>query len=276
MTRLKSADIENLTAELRGYDERLRQSIGMGLAELGCSGAGVSIEAVGQTRDIRVAAVPVTSGKGVITSFSQTLVAIAAYLGFSAEVTTQYDVAGIAEAYQKRFDIVLAADDNMFCAINIRNGAVVDNIEATGRGFAHGLAGLAGGLAGKPVLVLGCGPVGLAGMRAIIELGGRVTVYDPVESRCQAAVETLPETGIKVAANLAGALAGHTYILEATPVADVIGVSSINEKSCVAAPGVPCGVSGEAAAVLGQRLLWDPLQTGVATMLMAAAFREAV
>ena len=109
-----------------------------------------------------MAAVPVTSGKGVITSFSQTLVAIAAYLGFSAEVTTQYDVAGIAEAYQKRFDIVLAADDNTFCAINTRSGAVVDNIEATGRGFAHALAGLAGGLAGKPVLVLGCGPVGMA------------------------------------------------------------------------------------------------------------------
>lgn len=272
MTRLKSADIENLTSELQAYDERLRESIGMALAELACAAADISTTALDWSNEIRVAAVPVTSGKGVIGHFSQTLAAIAAHLGFSAEVTRLSDVAGLAEAYQRSFDIILAADDNVFCAINTRNGKVVDNSESTGRGFAHGLAGLAGGLAGKPVLVLGCGPVGLAGMRAIAGLGGRVTVYDPVEERCLAAVRALSGMDIKVAESLDAGLAGHSLIFEATPVGGVLGGNVINTRTCVAAPGVPCGVTDEAAARLGRRLLWDPLQIGVAAMLMEAAF----
>ena len=274
MTRLKSTDIDHLTTELRAYDARLHRSIGMSLAALACRGAGVCPDAAGKTRDIRVAAVPVTSGEGVISHFSQTLAAIAAHLGFSAEVTNQCDIAGIAEAYREGFDIVLAADDNMFCAINTGNGKVIDNSKATARGFAHGLAGLAGGLADEPVLVLGCGPVGLAAIQAIVELGGRVTVYDPVESRCQAAVTAMPKAGIQVAATLDEGLASHSLIFEATPAADVLGVESIDAETCVAAPGVPCGVTNEAAADLGLRLLWDPLQIGVAVMLMAAAFTE--
>ncbi len=274
MTRLKSADIEHLTTELRAYDQRLRRSIGMPLAELACHGAGVSPDVTARTGTVRVAAVPVTSGEGVITHFSRTLAAIAAHLGFFAEVTERCDIAGIAEAYRKGFDIILAADDTMFCAINTKNGKVVDNSEATARGFVHGLAGLSGGLAGKSVLVLGCGPVGLAGIRAIVELGGRVTVYDPVESRCQAAVTAIPAADIHVAATLEEGLADHSLLFEATPAANVLGVASISAETCIAAPGVPCGVTDEAAANLGLRLLWDPLQIGVAVMLMAAAFEK--
>lgn len=276
MTRLKSADIEHLPTELGAYHDRLRQNVGMSLGELACRAAGVSPEAGKPIGNIRVAAVPVTSGEGVITHFSQTNVAIAQSLGFTAEVTEHTDIAGIAEAYQQHFDILLASDDDYFCAINLHSGKVMENSEATARGFVQGLAGLAGGLAGKPVLVLGCGPVGRAGIKAIVELGGRVRVYDPNGERVRELIASLPEAGIEAVADLEQGLATHSLIFEATPVANTVPASFITPESCVAAPGVPCGATEEAAALLGPRLLWDPLQIGVATMLMGAAFEQGI
>ncbi|MBM9615898.1 3-methylornithyl-N6-L-lysine dehydrogenase PylD [Desulfobulbus rhabdoformis] len=272
MTRLKSADVEHLGGELCCYHKQLQQNLGMTLAELACRAAGVAPELVPQTANFRVAAVPITSGEGVITHFSESLAAISTSLGFSAEVTKQTDIAGLAEAYQGNFDIVLTSDDDLFCAINLKQGRVIDNSIATARGFVHGLAALAGGLREKPVLVLGCGPVGLAGIEAIIELGGKVSVFDPRPERCQEAVARFAGAHIQVAATREEALGSHSLIFEATPVANTVDVASITSQTCMAAPGVPCGTTEEAAAALGSRLLWDPLQIGVATMLMAAAF----
>lgn len=272
MTRLKSADIAHLTLELKDYDKQLKEKTGMTLGELGCRAATISQDTSGWTCNLRVAAVPVTSGDGVISNFTETLVAIATHLGFAASVTKQSDIAGIAEAYQKGFDVILAADDRMFCAINTKNGHLVDNAEATAKGFSHGLAGLAGGLKHKPVLVLGCGPVGRAGIETLVTLGARVTVYDPIKTRCYATAMALPEADVEVAANLEDALKVHSLIFEATPVANSIPFSVVNENTYIAAPGVPCGVSEDTVKRLGSRLLWDPLQIGVASMLMEAAF----
>nr|WP_321469002.1 3-methylornithyl-N6-L-lysine dehydrogenase PylD [uncultured Desulfobulbus sp.] len=272
MTRLKSADVEHLSDELAGYHRKLQQDLGLTLGELACSAAGLPAQKASQTGSIRVAAVPITSGEGIISHFSESLAAIAASLGFTAEVTEHCDIAGMAEAYQRQFDIVLASDDDLFCAINLHSGKVVDNSEATARGFVHGLAALAGGLADKPVLVLGCGPVGRAGIKAIVELGGKVSIFDPDRKRCAETVASLPEADIHVAATLEEGLAKHSLIFEATPVADTVGAAFVTGETRIAAPGVPCGVTKEAAALLGPRLLWDPLQIGVATMLMAAAF----
>ncbi len=272
MTRLKSTDIEHLGTELVGYHKHLQQSLGVSLGELGCRAAGVGPELVEQTANFRVAAVPITSGEGVISHFCESLAAISASLGFCAEVTEHTDIAGMAEAYQRGFDIVLTSDDDLFCAINLKTGKVIDNSVATARGFMYGLAALAGGLADKPVLVLGCGPVGLAGIEAALELGGKVSVFDPNAKRCQEAVSAFGGANIQVASNLEEGLAAHSLIFEATPVSDTVDAAFITSESCVAAPGVPCGATEAAAALLGSRLLWDPLQIGVATMLMAAAF----
>lgn len=274
MTRLKSADVEHLSDELADYHRTLERSLGLSLGELACRAAGVSMQAVRHTGKIRVAAVPITSGEGVITHFSQSLAAIAQSLGFAAEATGHSDVAGMAEAYQRRFDIVLASDDDLFCAINLRSGKVIDNSKATARGFVHGLAALAGGLEGKPVLVLGCGPVGRAGIEAIVELGGRVSVYDPDPQRCREVLQAHANAGIQVMGDMEEGLATHALILEATPVANTLQRALLTAETCVAAPGVPCGATEAAAAFLGGRLLWDPLQIGVATMLMAAAFEQ--
>ncbi len=53
----------------------------------------------------------------------------------------------------------------------------------------------------------------------------------------------------------------------------VIDADSVSAKTIVAAPGMPCGVTPQATAKLGQRLLHDPLQIGVACMLADATTR---
>ena len=139
MTRLKSADVEHLSDELAGYHRKLQQDLGLTLGELACSAAGLPAQKASQTGSIRVAAVPITSGEGIISHFSESLAAIAASLGFTAEVTEHCDIAGMAEAYQRQFDIVLASDDDLFCAINLHSGKVVDNSEATARDLSTDL-----------------------------------------------------------------------------------------------------------------------------------------
>ena len=51
------------------------------------------------------------------------------------------------------------ADDNRFIAFNLRNKVVVDNGDATGKGYVSALFGMAKGLKESNVLVLGYGPV---------------------------------------------------------------------------------------------------------------------
>ena len=49
---------------------------------------------------------------------------------------------------------------------------------------------------------------------------------------------------------------------------NIIRVAHVREETLVAAPGMPCGVTAGAICKLGLRLLHDPLQIGVAAMLI--------
>ncbi len=271
MTRLKTDDIGHIAGDLQAYDRRLRSNLGISLANLACRAAGLPLaDRSDHLRGLRVTAVPMTCGQGVIDTFSQTLCGIARLLGFTAAVTELNDVAGLARAFESESDIILVADDARFIAFNTRTRKVVDNGEATGSGFATGLAYMAGSVEDRPVLVLGCGPVGKSCARKVAELGGRVTIYDIVPERCRRFAADNHDLDITIADSLSSALAGHDLILEATPAADIIGAEMILDSTLVAAPGVPCGVSAKGREFLGGRLLWDPLQIGVATMLMEA------
>ena len=77
-------------------------------------------------------------------------------------------------------------------------------------------------------------------------------------------------TDIPIETNLERVLVRHHYIIDATPAPDVINVDHITQDTFVAAPGVPAGLSPEAALKLSGRFLHDPLQIGVATMIVEA------
>jgi pyrrolysine biosynthesis protein PylD len=118
MTRLKEDDIAPITRQLDGYDARLKRMTGASLRQIACRAAGVEEAVIIDALDrISIAAVPVTSGFGVIGGFSDAVAAIVAPLGFATFVTESSDVAGIVEGIERGADILMLADDERFVAI---------------------------------------------------------------------------------------------------------------------------------------------------------------
>lgn len=236
----------------------------------------------------RAAVVPFDCGEGLIPGFCESVRGILSHLGCQAVITVASDVGGLAEAYEGRAELLFLADDYRFVTLAAASRRVVDNAEATARGYVAGLELLAGGLQGKGVLVIGCGPVGSAAAAALVSKGASVSLYDIKPDRCAALKRSLdpdtsgrgvgvtrprvtrPRVRVQCAAGLEEAVRSHRLIVEASPAGAIIPADWVDDGSCVAAPGVPLGLSAAAADKLRGRVLHDPLQVGVATMLVEA------
>jgi pyrrolysine biosynthesis protein PylD len=161
MTRLKESDIAEISIELARYNKSLVDSFNIGLADIAAYAAGKRpgelSNVLGKTA---IGVVPITSGQGVISGFSDTVSSIIKFLGGQAFVTDKPDVGGIAEAMGTGAEVLFLADDDHFVALHLKNGQVIGNSEATGRGYAAALLLMAAGTK-KNVLVIGAGPVGL-------------------------------------------------------------------------------------------------------------------
>lgn len=267
MTRLRTRDVAAVGAGLPEYDRYLESATGLSLAALASVAAG---GAFGGTRlTPRFCVVPISSGAGIIPRFAETVRDILLHIGFPAAVSSEPDENGLAQARASGADVILWADDTRFVA-ELRDGARIDNTEATARGYVTGLDGMAGGLAGKRVLLLGCGPLGQAAAALLVARGARVTAFDirPARARALAA-----RAAVEVAPSLEEALSGHDLVFEATPAAGIIKARHVTPRTRVAAPGMPCGVTPAAKRRLSGRLLHDPLPIGVATMAFMACGR---
>jgi len=268
MTRLARYDVEEIERELGGYDAGLARKTGRTLRQIAAASAGITEqELIAKVSSYLAAVVPITAGEGIIECFAQSVCGILTHLGCRAFVTAETDVAGIAEGVAAGAEILFMADELRFVALNLRSGAMSDNGEATGRGYVAALAGLAGGLSGEPVLVLGAGPVGCGAIALLRELGARPVVYDIDADKARRVGKS---TGALVADDLRGALAKYRCIVEATPQGSFIDRDDLRPDTLVAAPGVPLGLTAGAQAFMGDRVVWDPLQIGVAAMLALA------
>ena len=164
MTRLRPDDICDIPSTLTHYSRDLETKTGRTLAGIACHACGMEEGVFHQrVKDRQICVVPVTAGLGIISRFSDTVAEILTFLGCRAAVAEQTDVSGIARAFESGFDAVMMADDHRFVAVDLHTRQVIDNAGATGRGFAAALDLMAGGVRGRDVLVLGCGPVGTAG-----------------------------------------------------------------------------------------------------------------
>ncbi|WP_133968741.1 3-methylornithyl-N6-L-lysine dehydrogenase PylD [Eubacterium limosum] len=257
MTRLAESDINTINHSLQSYDKLLKNQTGKNLFELSCY-------ATGRTPDIsrlKVAAVPVTTGIGVIGGFCDTVAGIVNHLGAKAYVTEKSDVAGMEEAFTKRADILFMADDDTFGAFNLKKGIHSDNGSATGRSFAAALE-LAAGVCGEPVLVLGAGPVGCAAAQYFLEKKARVFIYDLDIYKAGQMKEAFPEiTMLDEWQNRT-----WTRILDATTAGNFIPSSVVSGDTVIAAPGMPVGVPPETAQKCA-RVIHNTLELGVAAML---------
>ncbi len=268
MTRLARYDVEEIERELAGYDAGLARKTGRTLRQIAAAAAGITEpELIAAAASCLAAVVPITAGEGVIECFVQSVRGILEYVGCRAFVTGETDVAGIAEGVAAGAGILFMADDWRFVALNLRSGAMSDNGEATGRGYVAALDGLAGGLSGEPVLVLGAGPVGCGAIALLREIGARPVVYEIDAGKAR---QVGKSTGALVVDDLRDALARHRCIVDATPQPSFIDRDDLRLDALVAAPGVPLGLTTGAQASMEDRVVWDPLQIGVATMLAMA------
>lgn len=280
MTRLTPQDLSGIPSGLPDYDAALQARTGCTLRALACRAAGMREPRFASlARRVRVAVVPLDAGQGVLPGFAEAVRAIAAHLGFQAWITEAPDAGGLAEAYREGAGILVAADETSYIAVNLRSRRVSDNNETTALGFVTALELMAGGLAGKGVLVLGCGPVGRAAARCLLARGARVSLFDLHGERArQAAAElsaaALPAAArparVEVGVDLQQALQGHRLLFDATPAPGFIHERHLAPETRIAAPGVPLGLSAGALWAAGNRVVHDPLQIGTAVMLVEA------
>ncbi len=266
MTRLTEADVADLTSELVAVEDRLRDATGLGLRDLALRTV-VDDQRCVQLHGARVAAVPISTGQGVITGFSACVVATLLHLGCDAWATTQPDVRGIQAAVGAGAQVVFLADDHRFIALNVTKGRSTDDDPATADGYVTALDAASGGLAGREVLVLGLGPVGRAAVRRLTARDAGVLVVEPDAERVAAAREVgllFEETG------LTEGLARCDLVFDACPAAGIIDVADVRPGMIAAVPGMPSAFTAAAQEVLGVTHMHEPLALGVAVMVARA------
>jgi pyrrolysine biosynthesis protein PylD len=274
VTRLKTDDIINIAAGMADYDAELAAKTGFSLMGIACSAAGVREDEIKPVLDdVLVGVIPISSGEGIIGGFCDAVKAIVSHLGCRAFITQAADVAGLVEAFEKNADIMMLSDDDRFVALHAKSRHIIDNAVATGEGFATGLNLMAGGLKDLDVLVIGCGPVGFSATESLVRMGARVSVYDINQHRSNDVAESIGQrlnSKIRSLSDLDTALIDARFIVDATPAANIIKAHHITPETYISAPGVPIGLTAEAYSKMIDRILHDPLQIGVATMLVYA------
>jgi pyrrolysine biosynthesis protein PylD len=275
VTRLITADIINIAANLKNYDIELVARTGYSLSGIACCASGIDEARIKNLLpDIRVGVIPISSGKGIIGGFCDAVLSILLHMGCNAFITRTTDVAGIAESFEEKADIIMLANDERFVALDIRSRSIADNAVCTGQAFATGLSLMAGGLKEREVLVIGCGPVGRSATESLIRMGAQVSVYDVQIELLEGWVKTLdlaPDPKIQIVKSLDPALQHHQLIIDASPAENIIHAHHITPDTYVSAPGMPSGIDLKAETAISNRYLHDPLQLGVATMLVGAA-----
>ncbi|MCO1604293.1 3-methylornithyl-N6-L-lysine dehydrogenase PylD [Desulfosporosinus nitroreducens] len=269
MTRLKVEDVVEIPQTLEEYNLELIRKTGCSLREISARAAGLGVSGELSHHHLKVAVIPMSCGQGIIEGFAESVASIISYLGFNVVITQSWDAGGVAEAVQGGSEILFMADDERFVAVNVRSGKVSDNGDATGRGYATGLERMCNGLEGKKVLVIGAGPVGHGAATALARLGAEVGVYDIEGSSSERLSKDLEKLGytVEIETNLYEALDHYRIFLDACPAQDVILTKYITKETMIAAPGIPLGVEASGVGQVSARLLHDPLQIGVSTMM---------
>ena len=278
LTRLKSDDIESISARLKDYNHDLQLNTGKGLLGIACHCCKVDEATLkGRATGYSIHVVPVTAGQGIIGDFSETVCSILQFLGFTAEVTAKNDITGLSEAFEKDADAIFVADDHRFVALDLHTRIVVDNSRATGSVYSAALDLMTGGVQNKDVLVLGCGPVGEAATRSLLALGARVGLHDCSTTAALSLIKNIKERAtLVIEENLSKALSKYRYIVDATPAGELIPDDLIADDTFISAPGVPLGVSDKGRLLLKNRLIHDKLELGVAAMAVSLLSKKPI
>ncbi len=265
MTRLTGNDIKDVSQDLQKLEDELIRLTGRKIKNIACEAVGMWEHAI-NPEAFNVAVVPVTSGLGVISRFTESVRDICNWLGMNAHVTKTTDVQGFAEAITEKADMILMADDNEFIAYNTEEMRYSDNSSCTAKGYIAALNAAAGSILGKEVLVVGAGRVGTKACQFLLAKGSKVAVTDIDLEKARKVAEI--HKGTRVIEDVEEAIRNADYIINASPAH--IDTGNIKEGAVISSPGVPHTFDKEAynKAVI----IHDPLVIGAATMIMQSAY----
>lgn len=268
MTRLKEHDVDKIPITLKDYNAELHKKTGCSLEEIAARAVRKNVS-LKNDDPLKVAVVPMTCGQGIIEGFAESVASIVEFLGFDAIITQVKDAGGVAEAVERGAKILFMADDDRFVAINLCNGSVSDNGDATGKGYVTALEQMCKGLENKNVLLIGAGAVGKSSALALAKYGANVSVYDLKLLASQELAVMMEKKGytVKIETNLEQSLQEHRILVDASPAKGIIMNKYITGDTMIAAPGIPLGVEDKGLEKLSERMIHDPLQLGVATMI---------
>jgi len=272
MTRLITEWIKDIDDTVNTWNSTLEKITGMDLSALAAKAADMSEMEIKKYCDsIRVAVVPVTSGEGIIGTFSESVASIVRAAGFQAFVTDETDVAGVYEAHKKGAGMIVSADDSRYIALNIENGGIGENDIATARGYIEALEGMnrqktGEDLADKEVLLLGYGRVGKQMRRYLQEKGARVTVYDSSEERQHEA-----DADSVAWVNTAEVIKNFRLIIDATNTGPWITPDMLREDALFSSPGIPFSLDKKTCEFFEGQYVHDALEIGTAVMIALAA-----
>lgn len=269
MTRLKPADVVQIPRTLGEYERDLRRKTGCTLLQIAREAANTNRSVSRLFAKSRAAVIPITAGRGMIDGFSDAVAAILDHIGLPAIITQRADVVGFAEAYEAGADVLFAADDDKFVAINTHTMRVVDNATSTANAYVTALGRMANGLTGKTVLVVGVGNVGTAAISSLIRRRAKPLAVDIDGSRLKH-LKSLFGEQVSVFTSSVEALRQTNLIINTAPVRNMIHADMIQEDTLIATPAIPLCLTEAALRKIGGNVLHDPLQLGVATMAVEA------
>lgn len=263
MTRLTEDVIWGVPDDRMDLDSKLLKTTGRTVKGIAMEAAGLEAEDYDFSA-FRAAAVPVTSGLGIIGGFARSVAAITTRLGMPSTVTSRPDVAGFAEATDAGADIVMMSDDPLFMAYNTRERRYTDNSWGTAMGYSVCLRDAAGGLEGDDVLVIGAGRVGSWAVKILRGMGARVSVADIVYEKAEALIPY----GARPCRDVERAVSENTLLLNAAPY--IIPGEIIADGTIVSSPGVPHYYDLEGRTRC-KAIIHDPLEIGTAVMAVNSA-----
>ena len=269
MTRLKTEWIDYMLEGMNSYNESLRTKTGFDLKGLVMDTFGINAERYDQlAARLLVAAVPVTQGEGIISSFSQSISAIVKSMGFRTYVPDETDVDGIYSSILMDADVIYMADDTRYLAFSRDNGSFGENNYATALGFIMVMRAMmkkAGfDISREKLLIIGYGQVGEEAVQILLNHNVDFDMYDKDwEARdnfksleCGARLLKSPEE-----------IKGYRFILDFTNEGDWLKDEMLGEDVIYASPGVPLSLTEKAQERLQNTAVYDNLEIGTAMML---------
>ena len=269
MTRLKTEWIDYMLDGMNDYNSSLKAKTGFDLAGLTMDTFGISKEKYDRlTGSLLVAAVPVTQGEGIISSFSESVAAIVSSMGFRTYVSEDTDVEGIYGSILMDADVVYMADDTRYLAFSRDNGSFGENNYATALGFIMVMrammkkAGL--DISKEKILVIGNGLVGEEAVQILLNHGIDFDMYDKDPKAVEAFRDL--DTG-KYILSSPEEIKDYRFILDFTNEGGWLKDEMLGTDVIYASPGVPLSLDEKAAERLQNTAVYDNLEIGTAMML---------